>query len=339
MSQTTKGEVRIAVVGTGAIAQIVHLPLLGRIQGASVVAVCDRDEAKARAIAGRMGVPRVFEDDDEAFASDDVDAVILCTPSHMHEEQAVAALEAGKHVLVERPLAMDAKGAEKVIDAAEKAGRTLMVALNNRYRPDILGVKAFVAGGELGEVYAVRGAWHNRKVRPNRLTWRYRRDTAGGGVFMDLGIQVLDLCLWMLDYPAVEGISADLHAGEGMEVEDAGVALFRLAGGGSISVDVTWSLLGERDRHELRLFGSAGTASIQPVRVFKEVEHATLDVTPRISTGGENTYTASYREQLRDFIRAAGAETPPEPPREQVELMRLVTQVYRSAGKGREIRT
>lgn len=330
---------RIAVVGTGAIAQIVHLPLLKELPDARVVAVCDRDEAKARSIATRMGVPAVFADDDEVFASDDVDAVIICTPSHMHESQAIAALEAGKHVLVERPLAMDAKATERVITAAERAGRTLMVALNNRYRPDVLGVKAFVAGGELGEVFSVRGAWFNRKVRPNRLTWRYRRDTAGGGAFMDLGLQVMDLCLWMLDYPEVESVTANLHPGEWMEVEDSAVALLRLAGGGSISIDVTWSLLGERDRHAVRVFGSAGTASIQPLRVFKEVEHATLDVTPQVAVGEENPYTASYREQLLQFVTAARADAPSDPPREQVQLMRLVSHVYQSAAKGREVRT
>ena len=121
-------ELRIGVVGTGAIAQIVHLPVVTELPGARIAAVCDRDYAKARAIAARMDVKRVFQEDEEMFSSDEVDAVIICSPSHLHERQAVAALQAGKHVLVERPLALTPAGAESAAKAAEKAGRVLMVA-------------------------------------------------------------------------------------------------------------------------------------------------------------------------------------------------------------------
>lgn len=331
-------ELRIGVVGTGAIAQIVHLPVLADLPGARVTAVCDRDYGKARAIATRLDVKRVFEADEEMFASEDVDAVIICSPSHLHERQAVAALQAGKHVLVERPLALTPGGAETVNRAAEKAGRVLMVALNNRYRPDALGVKAFAANGELGDIFSVKGAWYNRKVRPKRLTWRHYRESAGGGAFMDLGVQVLDLCLWMVDYPQVDRVSAHLHQGENMEVEDAASVLLRLANGGTMTVEVTWSLFGERDRHALRLLGTAGSASLQPLKVVKEVDHTMIDVTPNIPQGRENAYTASYREELRQFVAAASGGTVPPPPREQIQLMRIVQAVYESAEKAKEIR-
>ncbi|HUG41975.1 MAG TPA: Gfo/Idh/MocA family oxidoreductase [Longimicrobiales bacterium] len=334
----TGGELRIAVIGTGAIAQIIHLPVLSNLPGARVVAVCDRDYSKAKAIAARMDIKRVFQEDEEVFASGEVDAVIICSPSHLHERQSVAALEGGKHVLVERPLAMDSGGAESVIRTAEKAGRVLMVALNNRYRPDALGVKGFAANGELGDIFSIKGAWYNRKVRPKRLTWRHQRRTAGGGAFMDLGVQVLDLCLWMVDYPQVDRVCAHVHPGENMEVEDAASVLLRLANGGTVSVEVTWSLFGERDLHAVRVLGTAGSASLQPLKVYKEVEHALLDFTPQIPQGRENAYTASYREQLRQFVAAATGGTHQPAPREQVQLMRIVSAVYESAEKGREVR-
>ena len=329
---------RIGVLGTGAIAQIVHLPVLSELPGASVTAVCDRDYAKAKAIAARMDIRKVYERDEDLFASEEVDAVIICSPSHLHEPQAIAALETGKHVLVERPLALDAKGAEAVVKAAEKADRVLMVALNNRYRPDALGVKAFAANGELGDVFSIKGAWYNRKVRPKRLTWRHHRGTAGGGAFMDLGVQVLDLCLWMVDYPQVDRVCAHLHPGENMEVEDAASVLLRLANGGTVTVEVTWSLFGERDRHAVRILGTGGSASLQPIKVFKEVEHAILDVTPSLPQGRENAYTASYREELRQFVAAATRGAHQAPPREQIQLMRIVEAVYESAEKGKEVR-
>jgi predicted dehydrogenase len=330
-------ELKVGVLGTGAIAQIVHLPLLIALPGARVEGVCDIDGNKAAAIAGRLGIPRVFRTDDELFASDNIDAIVICSPNHLHHTQVIAALEAGKHVLVERPLALDARGAEAAVKAAETANRTLVVAYNNRYRPDIRGVKSFVTAGELGDVFTVHGTWFNKKVRLRRPTWRHRKETSGGGAFMDLGVQVLDLCLWLLDYPQVERVCAHMHPGEDMEVEDAASVLLGLKSGTFISVQVTWSLLAERDRHHIRLFGTNGSATTHPLQVFKEMEHGVLNATPQVAPGVENAYTASYREELRAFV-AAALGTPQPPPREQIELMRIVSAVYESAEKGREVR-
>jgi predicted dehydrogenase len=334
---TATHELRVGVVGTGAIAQIVHLPILIDLPGVRVEAVCDIDQPKASALGGRLGIPRVFQDDRDLFGSSDIDAVVISTPSHLHQRQVVAALEAGKHVLVERPLALDARGAEAAVNAAEKAGRALVVAYNNRYRPDLRGVKSFVAAGELGEIFSVHGTWFNKKVRLRRPTWRHRKETAGGGAFMDLGVQVLDLCLWLLDHPRVERVTAHMHPGEDLEVEDAASVLVGLETGTILSVQVTWSLLAEKDRHHIRLFGTAGSATTHPLQVFKEIEHGILNATPQVAPGVENAYTASYREELRHFV-AAALGTPPPPPREQIELMRVVSAIYESAEKGREVR-
>ncbi|MDX1674822.1 MAG: Gfo/Idh/MocA family oxidoreductase [Longimicrobiales bacterium] len=329
---------RIGVLGTGAIAQIVHLPLLKALPIADVQALCDIDEAKAGSIAKRLEIPHVFDEPEALFASDTVDAVVICSPSYLHHSQAIAALEAGLHVLVERPLAIDPKGAEQAIAAAEAADRVLLVAYNNRFRPDTRGVKSFVESGELGDVFSVHGTWFNRKVRPKRLTWRHREETAGGGAFMDLGLQVLDLCMWMLDYPAVERVTAHMHPGEGIEVEDAASVLLALESGATVSIQVTWNLHGERDRHHIRIFGTSGSASTHPLSVYKEVEHGMLDATPQITTGTENAYTASYRQELRNFVNAALGASAWELPREQVELMRVVSRVYESGKKGKELK-
>ena len=333
MSEST---VRIGLIGAGAIAQIVHLPLLKEMPGARIEALCDVHDHKARALADRLSIPHVFRSDEVLLDSDTVDAVVICSPNHMHERQAIAALEAGKHVLVERPLALNARGVQAVVKAAKKADRTLMVAYNNRFRPDTRGVKSFVTSGELGEIFTIHGTWFNRKVRLKRKTWRHRRE-AGGGAFMDLGVQVLDLCLWMLDYPQAARVCAHLNPGEDMDVEDAAAVLIRLEDGTTISVQVTWSLLGGRDRHHVRLLGTAGTASTEPLKVVKEAEQGMLDVTPQIAPGRENAYTASYREELRHFILAAQGAVEAELPIEQIDLMRIVEKVYQSADKGCEV--
>lgn len=330
----TETQVRVGVIGAGAIAQVVHLPLLKELPGARIEALCDIHESKARVLADRLDVARVCHDHEALLASGDVDAVVICSPNHLHQEQTIAALEAGMHVLVERPLALHEEGTRAVLDAAEAADRTLMVGFNNRFRPDTRGVKSFVSSGELGDIFTIHGTWFNRKTRPRRATWRHRRAT-GGGVFMDLGIQVLDLCLWMLDYPEPVGVCAHLHPGERMDVEDSAAVLVRLDTGATVSVQVTWSLLAERDRHHLRLLGTTGTASTHPLKVVKEAEQGMLDVTPQILMPRE-AYTASYREELRHFI-AAVAEGATTVPRDQLRLMRIADAVYASAEQGIEV--
>jgi predicted dehydrogenase len=331
------GDVRIGILGLGSIAQVVHLPILSQLDGVKLIAASDADRAKTRALAARFGIPRVHGTDAEVMQADDIDAVVICTPNHLHAEQAIAALESGKHVLVEKPIALSAADAERVLAAAETAGRTLMVAMNHRYRPDTLALKPFADGGELGRIFLARGAWLNRKFRVVRPTWRHRLATAGGGVLMDLGAQALDLALWILDFPRAESVFCHTNPGEGIEVEDTAALVLRLADGCSISLTLSWSLVAERDRHYMRLLGTRGSGAIQPLAVFKEVETGLLDVTPNIQVGRENAYTASYRMELEHFVRCLRGEETVPLPRDQVELMRLIALAYRSAAEHREI--
>mgnify|MGYP001444607724 CR=1 FL=1 len=330
-------EFRVGVLGLGAIAQVGHLPILTRLPGVRVVAVYDIDRAKATAIASRFGGPRVHRSDVDLVRDDEIDAVIVCTPSHLHESQALAALEAGKHVLVEKPLALDATGVERLATAAERAGRTLMVSMNNRFRPDTEAFVPFVRSGELGELFYVRAGWLNRKVRVARPTWRHSRETAGGGALMDLGVQILDLALWCLGYPRPRRVLAHTHRAPGLTVEDSATLMIELEGGSVLSTEVTWSLLGRKDRHYLHVLGSRGAASVSPLTVFKEVEQGLIDVTPQLPENQGNVFTASYHHQLRHFVDAARAGAPLPPPREQARLMELIASAYTSAAERREV--
>lgn len=326
--------VELGVLGTGAIAQIVHLPLLSQMPGVSVSAVCDVNQSKAQAIAGRFEVPSVYRSDDEVFSDPDIQGVIICSPSHLHETQAIAALEGGKHVLVEKPLALTPDGAERVIAAAEQAGREVMVAMNNRYRADARAMRTFVTNGELGEPFLVKGGLLNRKVRVLRPTWRHRRATSGGGALMDLGVQILDLCLWTLGYPDVARVMCRTHPGEDMEVEDAGALLLETSVGTTVSVEATWSLLASRDRQYLQVLATRGSATLSPLSVHKEVEHGLLDVTPQFTPAAGNMYTATYEELLEHFVAVVAGRAQVEKPRDQVRLMRLIELAYRSAESG-----
>ena len=148
--------------------------------------------------------------------ADDIDAVVVCTPSNRHEDQVRAALRAGKHVLCEKPLALTPDGVESLLKE-DGADERLMVAMNQRYRADAVALRQFVLGGELGHVYYLKAGWLNR-YRPRGRTWRDRKATAGGGAFMDLGLQMLDLALWTLDYPTPERVSAHMYSRPGSEV-------------------------------------------------------------------------------------------------------------------------
>lgn len=328
-------DVSVAVVGAGGAAQVVHLPILKRLPELEVAALVDPDRDKARTIGERFSVPAILSDVAELEGVDGLDAVVICTPNDTHEEVALACLEQGLHVLCERPLSVSSDSAERIIDAAERAGLQLMVALNQRFRYDVRAIRKFVHSGELGEIFFLRSSWLNQRQRRPRKGWRREPDRAGGGVMMDLGVQAVDVALWLLDYPPVERVSARFHRRS--KVEDSATALLSLEGGTTVSVEVTWELMEERDRHGVYVFGTSGSASTTPFRVLKELETGLTDVTPPSDTGQGGPYTAAYRQEWAYFLRRVRGEREVDPEREQVALMRVIEACYRSAEERREV--
>jgi len=334
---TGSDPLRVAVLGTGAISQVVHLPILVEREDVDVVGVSDEDEHKARTIAGRFGVRRVARDE-ELLGDEAVEAVVICTPNHLHERLAVAALERGKHVLVERPLALSPEGAERVLEAGSASGRHVLVGMYHRFRPDVAALRSFVAGGELGRITSVRGLWLNRATPLARATWRQRPEEGGGGALMDLGVQALDLCLWIAGFPEARRVVAVTHRGD-HAVEDSAGLLVELAGGVTLTVEVSWALFASEDRRHVRVLGTEGSGTVPPLEIFKQLGGRPLEVTPRQPRprGGEGIFTNAYRREIDNFLRAVRGEVDPPPPREQVGLMRLVQAAYRSAAEGREV--
>lgn len=329
--------IRIAVVGTGAIAQVAHLPILTRMRGVQVATLCDLDRSKARTIAERFGIERVRQSADEVWNDPEIDAVVVCTPSDLHEEQVRAALEAGKYVLCEKPISLSAAGAKRIIQTPGAQSR-LMVGMNQRFRPDAAVLRSFIAGGELGETFYLRTGWLNRRTGRGRRSWRRRKAAAGGGAFMDLGIQMLDLALWLLGYPEPKRLVAHVHRPAEGEVEDSAVLLLRLDGRRVVNLEVTWALSSERERQYVHVLGSEGSGSLSPLKVYKDLDSGLADVTPVVTPGRENAFTASYRQQLAHFAEIVRGNAEPAPVADHLTLMRVVEAVYRSAEKGREVR-
>ena len=334
---TEKGRTRIGIIGAGAISQIVHLPILAERYDVDLVALADSDVHKAETLSRRFEVPVVMSAD-ELIDLDEVDALLICTPNDLHEDLASRALEAGKHVLVERPLATTSRGAARVIDAAERSGTVLSVGLPHRFRPEVMALRSFVQGGELGRLFAVRGSWLTRSVRSSRSSWRENREVAGGGALMDLGIPALDLGFWVIGYPQVARVSCVMTAQDG-EVEHSATLMLETADGVAITMEVSNRLFAGDDRYYVRVMGSEGSGSLPPLEVFKQLGGRPMELTPRQPKprGGENPYTNAYRRLLDDFVRGVQGLGEPKIPREQIHLMAVLEAAYRSAERGEEV--
>ena len=329
--------IRVAVVGTGAISQVVHIPILGEREDVELVALADTDRPKAETIARRFGVAEVIQPD-EALSREDLDAVVISTPNSLHEDMAVRALESGKHVFVERPIALTSAGATRVVEAAREAGTSLVVGLPHRFRPEVSALRSFVAGGELGDLHAVRSSWLTRQVPLMRPTWRQDREVAGGGALIDLGVSALDLSLWIVDFPAIRRVSCIARWGE-YDVEDAATMLFESHEGLVFTVEVSNRLFAGEARYYARVMGTTGSGSLPPLEVYKQLGGRPLDVTPKQPRpqGGENPYTNAYRRLLDQFVRTVAGRSDMELPVEQVALMALIEAAYESAENGREV--
>jgi predicted dehydrogenase len=337
-SGSTTERLKVGIIGGGAITQVAHLPVLKKMRGVEVQAICDTDLPKARALADRFGVKDAFDDIEDLLRYEALDAVVICSPNHLHESHILAALSADLNVLVEKPLAMSGTSVQRVLRVAEKRERVLMVGMNHRYRPDVQIVRSFVQSGELGTIESIRGSWHVFRPGRAQLGWRQRRDQAGGGAMLDLGLSIIDLGLWLGGTSPPARVSASLDpAGKDRAVEQSGSAFVVCENGMSIFVDVTWRHLGEGERFGVGLRGSKGTAGINPLNVWKELHGVAVDVSPTGSVGRENAFTASYRAEWAHFQAAiAGAAKVPSL-QEHLTLHKVMDAIYRSAIDGRDV--
>jgi predicted dehydrogenase len=334
----SEDRVGIGLVGAGAIAQITHLPTYESLPSAEVVALCDPQKGKGSELAARYGIPFVCTDYRRLLDRAEVDAVDVCTPNAFHARVAVAALQAGKHVLVEKPIATSAADALSMVEAARSAGKALMVASTARFRHDSLSLKTFLEKDELGELFYAKTGWLRSRRRWSELDWRFDRKISGGGVLMDSGIQVLDVALWLLGFPDPERVFASTHTPAGRKVEDSAVALVRFKGGLALTLEVNWSMLMDEDFAYLNVYGSEGGALLNPLRIHREMHGKLLNVTPAHVDKPRSVFKDSYRRAIEHFIKCVrGEEEPMSPGEEGLKVLQLMEAVYRSASEGREV--
>ena len=332
-----KPDVRIAVVGTGAIAQMAHLPVLRKMRGVNVVALCDIDRPKARALADRFEIPDTYVDLEDLFGAGDLDAVIISTPSHLHQPYVLEAIAAGIDVLCERPLALTTRGIKVILEAAATSGRKVIVANNKRFRSDVQALDRFLRGGELGTLTGFRaGAYHQHGTVAG---WRLSRAEAGGGALFDLGLPLVDLALWLADYPPPQRVWAHVNRPRGTNsVEDAALLTLECANGMACTFDLSWSYIGDAERWWFESISSRGSARLAPLRVVKELNGKPVDVSPMRAAARESTFIQSYRAELAHFIAILRDESPYEPPTDQLILHRILEAAYRSADEKCEVK-
>ncbi|MEO8575401.1 MAG: Gfo/Idh/MocA family oxidoreductase [Gemmatimonadales bacterium] len=191
------GPIGLGVIGCGNIAYWVHLRLAKRISGAKLIAAADPDSDARQRAEKLAGVP-VYASNAELLARDEVDAVIVSGPTHLHADLVVAACEAGKHVYLEKPIASTTSDGARVIDAASKAGVTVMLGFNRRFHPVFQHARQLIRDGRIGRVRAVQTTFCEPARVDAMPAWRRERAT-GGGVLLDLASHHVDLLRWFLD--------------------------------------------------------------------------------------------------------------------------------------------
>jgi predicted dehydrogenase len=333
-------KLRIGIIGAGGISQLVHIPIVKKHPDAELVAIADIELAKAATVADRFKIPSFYRDPEKLLARDDIDAVHVNVPTNAHMAMTLAALSAGKHVLVEKPIARKAAEAQRMVDAAAKAKRTLMAAMNLRFRPDSATLRNLIEAGELGRIISVRGRWLKKKDRWSRSPWLGNGRISGGGVLMDLGIQILDVCWWILGNPHVKRVVAQASRERlGFRVEDTMVAYYSLQGDTSLYLNVTWAFMSDESDAQTIFSGTSGMAVLNPLKITKEVQGSLVNVTPAGKPlKPQDLYRKSFENEIDHFYRSVlDGKEPVSSGAEAAKLMDVIEATYRSAADGCEV--
>jgi len=262
---------RIAVAGAGAFG-IKHLDGLAEIDGVTVTSIVSRRLEQAEEVARKYGAEQATTDLGEVLARDDVDAVDICTPNGLHRVMTVAACAAGKHVLVEKPMAVSLDDADAMIAAADAAGRVLMPAQNIRFAPACRAAGLALADGRIGDLVGVRavlGHTGPQDWAPG-ADWFFDREQSGGGALLDLGVHLFDLVRAVTgDEIAVEGAVLKARASV-PGIEDAAEVAFRLGRGAIGSLRASWDSTPPSGL-QLTLVGTTGTITVQAGKTGRPV--------------------------------------------------------------------
>jgi predicted dehydrogenase len=278
---TAQRPIRIGLIGAGGIGTV-HLQEFGKLRNeCEIVAIADTYLSAAEQRAKQFGVPEVSPTPEALVARDDLDAVIVAVPNRYHKEWTVAALQSGKHVLVEKPMGLNVADAKEIVRAQRQYGKVVMVGHQMRWEWLPLRIKEQIDRGELGRVYTAKTGWFRRKGIPGWGTWFTRMEESGGGPLIDIGVHMIDLAFFLMGEPKPVSVFGAVYAEFGprrkgigswgkpdwngyFDVEDLATALIRMDDGRTLTLEVSWAANVETDNQPfVHLLGSEGGAVIR----------------------------------------------------------------------------
>jgi predicted dehydrogenase len=327
---------------------------------AEVITLAGLDVDRCLEVCKKNHIPEHTTNYEEILARADIDAVSVCVPNYLHKPIAIAALRAGKHVLLEKPIALDAKEGEEICAEAEMAGKVLGIAFSRRYRGDVQLFRKHILDGALGDIYYAKAFWMRRAGIPGLGSWFTSKTLAGGGSLIDVGVHVIDMVLYLMGNPVITTVSGATYSklgpqGKGQwagarfrnstdnvfEVDDLATAMLRTADGATIQIETSWaSFSSVTDEYGVALMGDKGGGEIHvhdyqktgALKLFSDVHGVPTDLQPRTIIQHE------HHSLVEHFLNSIIDGTPMSPSgQEWVDRARVIDLIYQSSVLGREI--
>jgi predicted dehydrogenase len=354
-------KIRIGIIGCGGIANGKHLPSLSKLDKVEVVAFCDIIKERASEAALKYGSEEaeVYEDYQELLKDTSIDCIHVCTPNSSHAEISIAAMEADKHVMCEKPMAKTSTEARLMVEAAKRTGKKLTIGYNNRFRKDSQYLKEICEKGDLGEIYFAKAHAIRRRAVP---TWGVFLDEEkqGGGPLIDIGTHALDLTLWMMDnYKPKVVLGSTYHKlgqrkdaanawgpwdPEKFTVEDSAFGFIKMENGATITLESSWALNSlEIDEAKCSLSGTEAGADMKDgLRLNGENLGRLYTTNVDLSTGGVAFYDGKKESdsdlEARLWIESIQNDTEPVvKPEEAFVVTQILEALYESAKTGKAV--
>jgi len=346
-------KLKLGIIGMGAIGQD-HADAFGATGEAEIRAICDTDPDRLASAGKKLGVKNRFGDYRELLAGD-VQAVIVSVGNALHREVAIAALEAGKDILLEKPMALDATEAAQIVAAGEKAGRIIQIGMVRRQAPAPQVLREYIERRLLGDVYHMRCVLIRRRGIPGLGGWFTTKNASGGGPMIDLGVHWFDLAMWLSDHWNPTAVSAMTYAKFGsdmanyryvgmwagppkldgtFDVEDYSTGFVRFANAATLSFEIAWAANATEEQY-VEILGDKGGARVggEPLTIRTEHEGRLADIQPKF-----NENVNGFEVQAAKFVAACRGEQPPAATGAQgLTVMKLIDAIYASSEQGKEV--
>jgi len=323
---TADEKIKFGLLGCGMVAKYHLLPGLVKARYAEALAICSRSEEKAKAFASEFSIPKFYTDYSEMLSDKEIQAVIITTPNFLHHQQAVAAANAKKHILCEKPMALNVSECREMIESAQENDVKLMIAHHLRFKSCNRRAREIVRSGELGKVSTCRIQWSYNLGESPEIDWHAFKKYAGGGQFMNVNIHCVDLLRYILG--EVKAVSAFTRKDIYEEVEDKGIIMMEFENGVLGVAEGSYSVTGASNSMEL--YGTRASLIVEEACTCDS--SGSLLFLPEKKTCSELDRTDPYLAEIEHFAAAILENKEPESSGDDgMESVRVIQASYRSA--------